>query len=46
MTLGEVLGYDVGLFHYLWVKAMKEIKLQKDSNDKNNKLADVLSDFM
>jgi hypothetical protein len=36
---------DYGLFHYLWVKAMKENKRKKDADNKNPNLLDVLGDL-
>ena len=36
---------DFGLFHYLWVRAMKENKLKKDSSKKNPNILDVLGDL-
>lgn len=36
---------DFGLFHYLWVKAMKENKTKKDAEGKNPRLLDVLGDL-
>lgn len=36
---------DYGLFHYLWVKAMKENKQRQDSAKKNPGILDVLGDL-
>ena len=36
---------DFGLFHYLWVRAMKENKHRQDAGNKNPNILDVLSDL-
>jgi hypothetical protein len=48
MTFGEVLGYNLGLLQYLWVKAMKNLKRMKGSTNKSsgaNSLAEVIADL-
>lgn len=36
---------DAGLIHYLWVRAMKENKMNQDAANKNNKILDVLGEL-
>ena len=36
---------DFGLFHFLWVKAMKANKLRSDKDNKNPSILDVLGDL-
>ena len=45
MTMGEALHYPVGLLHYLYIKALKEIKYKRDKDNKNNRLAEILDDL-
>jgi hypothetical protein len=50
MTLGEAIHYEFGFLHYLWVKAMKDLKRQQDmmKDDKNKNsanFADVLDNM-
>lgn len=35
---------DVGMLQYLYIKALKEIKMRKD-NQENNKIAEILSEL-
>lgn len=42
-TIGEVMNFDVQLLHYMWVKAMKELKMKNDKDNKNKAMAEVLS---
>lgn len=44
-TFDEILRMDVGLMHYLWVRAMKENKIRQDASNKNNSILDVLGDI-
>jgi hypothetical protein len=48
MTFGEVLGYNLGLLQYLWVKALKNLKMMKGSTNKSSgasSLAEVIADL-